>query len=236
MSTEVDVARAIAAMLVSDAAHAQAISSLTAIGEITLRDASVVAVAAVGAKLRRAWIVDREIVPEGWSDAAVDVLVKVEGNNDSEHLEGGIELKWWRRSDAANSSNRRRDLFRDLVRAAALYSTAREFALVGLLSTPESWDRTLATKGADSPIGDRLKATGDQSWSLRLLRACPTVQAAAIGLSGKVPVTSSFRTNLIAHARLTVDGASIADARVWSVRKTRKSKWLTPNEISLLFA
>lgn len=63
-------------------------------GETTLRDGLVVAAAAAGAQARQAWILDREVLPKGWTDAAVDLVISRHGNQGSIALIGGIELKW----------------------------------------------------------------------------------------------------------------------------------------------
>lgn len=47
-------AESVAAMLVSQAAHGLSTSSLQGLGEITLRDATIVGAASVGARMRQA--------------------------------------------------------------------------------------------------------------------------------------------------------------------------------------
>ena len=79
-NTEIQaLADATAHMLLSHACHGLATSSLEGIGEITLRDGLVVAAAAVGARTKRAWIFEREVLPDGWTDATVDLMVYRKG-------------------------------------------------------------------------------------------------------------------------------------------------------------
>jgi hypothetical protein len=108
---------AMASMLLSQAAHGLATGSLEGTGEITLRDGLIVAAAAEGARIRQAWIIEREVIPNGWTDAPVDLFLRKQGNLGAISTIGGVELKWWRKTDAGNSANRRRDLIRDFIRA-----------------------------------------------------------------------------------------------------------------------
>ncbi|WP_457825597.1 hypothetical protein, partial [Staphylococcus aureus] len=71
---------AMANMLLSQAAHGLATGSIEGTGEITLRDGLIVAASAEGARIRQAWIIDREIIPSGWTDAPVDLFLKKQGN------------------------------------------------------------------------------------------------------------------------------------------------------------
>jgi hypothetical protein len=134
-----ELADRICSILISHAAHGLATSSLEGMGEITLRDSLVVAAAAAGAQTKQAWVFQREVLPVGWTDSAVDLMLYRTGNHDAQHLVGGAELKWWRHTDKSNASNRRRDLVRDFLRAAALYPGVEDFAFVALLSTEVSW-------------------------------------------------------------------------------------------------
>lgn len=70
-----DLADRISSILISHAAHGLATSSLAGTGEITLRDSLIVAAAATGAKIKQAWVLKREVLPAGWSDSAVDLIV-----------------------------------------------------------------------------------------------------------------------------------------------------------------
>jgi hypothetical protein len=118
-------------------------------GEITLRDGLIVAAASIAAELRQGWLLEREVQPEGWHDSDVDLLISRKGNAGVIHTLVGVELKWWRREDAGNAANRRKDLIKDFFRAAALYSTVEEIAFVALVSTAFSWKATASTKGSD---------------------------------------------------------------------------------------
>ena len=70
-----DSADAISSMLVSHAAHGIATASLDGMGEITLRDGLIVASAAVAARTRQAWMLGREMTPDAWTDASVDLVI-----------------------------------------------------------------------------------------------------------------------------------------------------------------
>lgn len=226
------LAESIAWMLCSHAAHGMSTDSIKGIGEITLRDALIVATASIGAKQKRAWLLSREVVPSGWTDAAVDLMIyRVSGV--AENLVGGTELKWWRQADVRNSSNRRTHLVRDFVRAAALYSMSESFAFVALLSIKDSWAVTTDTRGCDRPIIEKVKSTTSELWSLNQLRDCPSVKATVKALNGKVPIASSFRTKLAASCSLSDPTGIMCTARVWEVSKVRNSHWVEdPDEIA----
>ncbi|WP_323162244.1 hypothetical protein, partial [Pseudomonas fluorescens] len=87
-----------------------------------------------------------------------------EGNSVEYHTVGAVELKWWRQTDKGNSSNRRRDLIKDFIRAAANYQNTESFSFVALLSTEVSWDVTLSNTKVDKDITPLLKKEGTQKW------------------------------------------------------------------------
>ncbi|OOE43711.1 hypothetical protein BZG09_09545 [Salinivibrio kushneri] len=142
-----ELADRVASMLLSYAAHGLATSSISGMGEISLRDGLVAAAAASGANQSRSWIIKREVQPQGWLDSAVDLYIKSKTSHGNIREVGGVELKWWRRDDAGNASNRRRDLVKDFIRAASLFSQVNDFAIVALLSTDVSWSKTTSTQG-----------------------------------------------------------------------------------------
>src|SRR5262245_20972023 len=128
-------------MLVSQASHGISTSSLVGLGEISLRGATIVAAASMGARLRQAWLLFREQTPNTWNGAAVDVVVARKVGHRIRWV-AGVELKWWRQSDGANAGNRRRELVRDFLRAASLCPLVDDVSFVTLLSTEDSWSRT----------------------------------------------------------------------------------------------
>jgi len=219
-----ELARAIGWMLCSHAAHGLSTGSLKGVGEITLRDGLIVAAASIGAKHKHAWLLEREVEPTGWSDSSVDLMIyRVSGQN--EVLVGGTELKWWRQKDKGNASNRRRDLVKDFLRAAALYTLSESFSFVALLSTKESWDATTDTRGKDKPILDKIKSEAAEHWNVSNLSSSPSVKASVRLLRGKVPVTTAFRTKLLAKCSLSDQAGMECFARVWEVQKTQNSRW-----------
>jgi hypothetical protein len=227
------LADGMACMLLSHAAHGVATRSLTGMGEITLRDGLIVAAAAAGARLSQAWIIDREILPEGWLDAAVDVMIHRKGNHGNLRLVGGIELKWWRRMDAANAANRRRDLIKDFVRAAALYPMVEDFSFVALLSTAVSWSSTVKTSGTDGPAMKKLRSHGSQHWNLKGLRECSAVKGTIRALNERVPIPNIFHTELMSNIMLAKPQNKVAAfARVWAVRKPQNTRTLNDGEIA----
>jgi hypothetical protein len=223
-------------MLLSHAAHGLATSSLSGMGEITLRDALVVAAAAAGSRMRQAWIIDREVVPDDWDDAPVDLLISREGNNGHVSLVGGTELKWWRRADAGNSANRRRDLIKDLFRAAALYPAVSSFSFVALLTTPDSWAATTDTTGSDQDAMRLLKRGGSQSWNSSTLAASAAMKGALRQLKGRVPLCSVFHTELLCSARLSLSKERVATAKVWRVKKPQRSVFMSAERVAELIA
>lgn len=218
-------------MLLSHAAHGIATSSVSGIGEIALRDGLIVAAAAVAAQERQAWILEREDKPQGWNDSAVDLVIYRKGNSNTLRSVGAVELKWWRRSDKGNASNRRRDLVRDLWRAAALYPSMSDFSLVALLSTKKSWDATAKTRGNDLTAMRKLMRKGSQTWNLKKLKGVPCVRNAVGSLNGRVPIVNAFHTSVVSFSGLTSPGGVEVFARVWAVRKPQNTKVLGSSEV-----
>jgi hypothetical protein len=146
-------------------------------------------------------------------------------------LVGAVELKWWRQDDAANASNRRRDLLKDFVRAAALYAQVESFSLVALISTAGSWSATVPTSGSDRQVMTRLAATGVQKWNLRKDADSAGVRGALRMLKGKCPVPNVFHTEVLAEARLQELEVQAACATVWAVRKPQGTRTLSEAEV-----
>lgn len=228
------LADGVASMLLSHAAHGLATSAIEGMGEITLRDGLVVAAAAVGAQAKQAWLLNREVLPPGWTDATVDLIVSRQGNQGTNRDLGGVELKWWRQTDPNNASNRRRDLIKDFMRAAALYSNVEDFAFVALLSTTGAWGATASTSGTDKPAMTLLNAAGTQKWRLPKLIGCSAVRNAVTALNGRVPIANIFHTELLASLSLSSGTTELAFARVWSVRKPQNTKFLLPQDVTQL--
>lgn len=232
-----DFADRIATMLLSHAAHGLATSSLEGMGEITLRDGLVVASAAMGAKNKRSWIIDREVVPQGWSDSAVDLVAYRKGNGKSLSMVGAVELKWWRRMDKANAGNRRRDLIKDFIRAAALHKVAEDFAFVALLSTSDSWHSTTATSQSDKDVMKLLSGTGIQKWNFENLKGSSSVRAALKALDGHVtPVSKILHSELLSHRTIGDGAKTMSFAKVWSIRRPQKTSDLSSSTIKTLCA
>lgn len=146
----------------------------------------------------------------------------------------GVELKWWRQSDAANAGNRRRELVRDFIRAASLYRLVESSSFVGLLSTTDSWNRTTNTGGRDAPAMALIRGVGQQAWNVHALRPAPAVRGAAHGLNGAVPVPKHFRSELLSSVALDVDGHEAVRARVWRVWKYQSTRFFTPPQLQTL--
>jgi hypothetical protein len=226
-----DLADRASSILISHAAHGLATSALDGMGEITLRDCLVVAAASSGSSLKQAWILEREVIPSGWSDAPVDLFIRRKGNQGALKDVGGVELKWWRRGDKSNAGNRRRDLARDFIRAAALYQHMESSAFVALLSTEVSWEKTTQTDKGDQPAMDLLCAKDAQKWNLISLQKSPAIKGAIRSVGNRVPITNIFHTKLISSLDLHLSSDRVASARVWSVVKPQRSKIMTAAEI-----
>lgn len=225
---------AMANMLLSHAAHGLATGSLEGTGEITLRDGLIVAAAAEGARIRQAWIIEREVIPNGWTDAPVDLFLRKQGNLGAISTIGGVELKWWRKTDAGNSANRRRDLVRDFIRAGALYSQIQSFAFVALLSTEGSWDATTKTNGTDKDAMLKLSSSGIQKWNLEKMISSKGVEGAMRSLEGKVPMPNIFHTELLCTRSLTDGTNQLAFAKVWKVKKPQNTVILDAAKLAKL--
>lgn len=227
-----DLADRVSSILMSHAAHGLATSALEGMGEITLRDGLIVAAASSGSHLKQAWILEREVVPQGWSDAPIDLLIRRAGAQSATKDVGGVELKWWRREDKSNAGNRRRDLVKDFIRAAALYQQMESFAFVALLSTEVSWESTTQTIKKDQVAMSLLSGEGTQKWSLNNLKESPAVKGAIRSLGNRVPITNIFHTKLVSSLDLHLSSGRVASARVWSVVKPQRSKFMTAPEIN----
>lgn len=227
-----DLADRICSILISHAAHGLATSSLEGMGEITLRDSLIVASAATGAQIKQAWILKREVLPAGWSDSAVDLVIYRQGNQGTIKEVGGIELKWWRQEDKGNASNRRRDLIKDFIRAASLYPAMDDFTFVALLSTEVSWTSTTNTTGADASAMGLLTASGSQIWNLNKLSTSPGVKGAIRFLNGKVPIPNIFHSKLLSTLELHFASGRSAFAKVWLLKKPQNTHYLTAQEVS----
>eukprot|EP01107_Rhizomastix_libera_P006759 TRINITY_DN20922_c0_g1_i1.p1 TRINITY_DN20922_c0_g1~~TRINITY_DN20922_c0_g1_i1.p1 ORF type:complete len:251 (-),score=25.24 TRINITY_DN20922_c0_g1_i1:151-903(-) len=229
-----DIGEAMTSMLLSHAAHGFATGSLEGTGEITLRDGLIVAAAAEGARIRQAWIIEREVVPAGWTDAPIDLILKRSGNLGAVSTIGGVELKWWRKTDLANSANRRRDLIRDFIRAASLYSQVQDFSFVALLSTEGSWAATTKTEGSDKGAMAKLSAPGSQQWNLKNMITSKSIQGAMRSLQSKVPIPNIFHTELLCTRALTNGPDQLAFAKVWKVKKPQNTIILTDAMLRVL--
>jgi len=227
-----ELADRICAILIAHASHGLATSSLEGMGEITLRDSLIVAAAAAGAQIKQAWVLQREVLPAGWTDSAVDLVIYRSGHQNILKEVGGIELKWWRQTDKGNASNRRRDLVKDFMRAASLYPAVDDFTFVALLSTEVSWTSTTATTGADAAAMALLTATGSQIWNLSTLAASPVVKGAIRYLDGKVPIPNIFHSKLLSTLELHFASGRSAFAKVWLVKKPQKTHYFTPAEVA----
>jgi hypothetical protein len=201
-------------------------------GEITLRDSLIVAAAATGAQIKQAWLLEREVLPAGWSDSAVDLIVYRQGNQGAMKEVGGVELKWWRQEDKSNASNRRRDLIKDFIRAASLYPVMDDFAFVAILSTEVSWIKTTGTAAKDKIVMDLLDAKDSKTWNLKKLANCPGVKGAVKSLNGKLPIPNIFHSKILSNLELHLASGRSAFARVWAIKKPQKSRFLTPLEIN----
>lgn len=228
------LAEAIASMLLSHAAHGMATSSLEGTGEITLRDGLVVAAAAAAARTKRAWLIEREVRPNDWTEGAVDLMVSRLGNANATHCVGTVELKWWRKTDPSNAANRRRDLLRDFIRAAAVYPLVEGFSFVALLSTSVSWDATAATTGSDSEPMAKVSATGSQRWNTTALATSAGMRGALRSLNGVVPICSTFHSELLCSRSLAAPGGDLAFAKVWKVKKPQNSIFLSQQRVQQL--
>ena len=233
MSIERQLAQKVSTILLSLSAHGHATSSLGGLGEISLRDGAVAAVAAVAARQRRAWVIRRELRPPAWRGANVDLVVQRRVAGTLKWV-AAMELKWWRQSDDSNASNRRRDLVRDFVRAASIYPTVEETSLVCLLARSKSWTDTITTSGKDKIVTPLIVATASTKWDLASLVQAPCVRGALRSASQSVPVPNRFTTELVAEAQVILAGKEIAAARVWSVRKHRNTRVLSPDEVVAL--
>lgn len=213
------LAESISHMLISHAAHGYALGSVDKMGEITFRDALVVAAAAVGTKIKQSWIIEREINPDSWSDGPVVDLVIFREKNKKQVLFGGTELKFWRQTDTGNASNRRKDLVKDFFRAAALSKECESFAFVSLIATQDSWKNTTNTSGKDEKVVQLLKSPDAQIWRKSQLEHCPSVKTATQEMRDKVPVSSAFSSYLLSTCEVRYEQRIKYISKVWKVRK-----------------
>ncbi|WP_373700198.1 hypothetical protein [Neisseria dentiae] len=223
----VELSDRICASLISQAAHALATSSLDEIGEITLRDSLILAVSAFSSSIRLAVIQDREYTPDGWEDSAIDLAILRKNTQQREEFIGGVELKWWRRSDTQNAANRRRDIVKDLIRTATLYSQVTDFAFMALLTTDVSWEKTIGKKSPDRKVMDKLTASAVEKWKIEEIQHTPCVSSAINYLKPKVSIPNIFHTKLLSSLELKFASGRSASAKIWLVKKPQKSYWLS---------
>ncbi|MEL7981532.1 hypothetical protein AAG584_15905 [Vreelandella titanicae] len=229
-----ELADRIASMLLAYAAHGLATSSMSGMGEITLRDGLVAAAAAAGANQSQSWIIAREIQPQGWLDSAVDIYIKSKTSHGNIREVGGVELKWWRRDDAGNASNRRRDLVKDFIRAASLFTQVNDFAIVALLSTDVSWSKTTNTQGSDAQVMSLLSGSGSQRWNIKNMSSCKAIQGSVRYLKGKVEIPNAFHSKLRSKYSLSFSSGHLAFARVWTVKRVPNSRIIPEDELDAL--
>lgn len=228
-----DLSEAMASILVSQALHSASTTSLPGLGEITLRDALIVAGAGVGARRSQAWMLEREITPAGWTDAWVDFVVLRKSRRKVKWV-AATELKWLRDDGASNASNYRKMVVQDFIRAADLSRSVEQAAYVAILSTNAAWERVTGTNGGDRGVMELIRRGGRQRWDLRQLTASPSIRDALTKLRGKCPIVSHLHTELTHHVKATGNGSSEVSARVWRVRKPQKSTILTAATIDAL--
>ncbi|OOE38426.1 hypothetical protein BZG06_16260 [Salinivibrio kushneri] len=229
-----ELADRVASMLLSYAAHGLATSSISGMGEISLRDGLVAAAAASGANQSRSWIIKREVQPQGWLDSAVDLYIKSKTSHGNIREVGGVELKWWRRDDAGNASNRRRDLVKDFIRAASLFSQVNDFAIVALLSTDVSWSKTTSTQGSDAQVMSLLSGSGSQRWNIKKMSSCKAIQGSVRYLKGKIEIPNAFHSKLRSEYSLSFSSGHLAFARVWTVKRVPNSRIIPEDELDVL--
>lgn len=230
-----DLADRFCSILMAHASHGIATSSLEEMGEITLRDGLIVAAAAAGASQKQAWIFKREELPAGWSDSAVDLTIYRRGNNEESKTVGAVELKWWRQTDSANASNRRRDLTKDFIRAASNYKNVESFSFVALLSTEVSCSATTSTTAGDKDVMALVTGPGTQKWNLGQLADSPGIRSAVQALGFRLPIPTAFHTKLLATFDLHLASGRTASARIWSVIKPQRTTYLAEAELESKF-
>jgi hypothetical protein len=228
---EDEIARSLSMVVLSYAAHGLGTESLSGLGEITLRDGLVAAAAAVGARRRAAWIIQREHQPEGWRSGNVDLTLWRMRQRRRQWF-CAVELKWWHKDDSSNAANRRAKLMRDFVRAGAVYPMLHQpekMAFVLLLSTKESWGTTVARHHA----GDRAICRHwesdyrEQAWNLSSLQSCPSVRAAVTELHGMgVQIPNIIHSELCFSVRVRQQRSEPALVRCWAVWKPQRSTFL----------
>lgn len=238
---EAEMARSLSLMLLSYAAHGLGTETLSGLGEITLRDGLVAAAAAVGARRQAAWIIEREHQPQDWNRGEVDLTV---WRKRSKRMRWfcAAELKWWRKDDSNNASNRRAELMRDFIRAGAVYPRLLQpdkMAFVLLLSTKTSWSTTVARHDAgDAALCRHWKsAYGEQIWDIAVMRTCPAVRAAVRDLHGMgVQMPNIIHSRLAFSVCVRQQRSEPAVVRCWSVWKPQGSTFLNDAGVTQITA
>lgn len=83
---------------------------------------------------------------------------------------------------------------------------------------------------------DLVKSDGAANWNLTRLSRSPAIKAAARLLKKRVPVISSFKSELLSTYSLSGADGAICTARVWAVRKPQNTRELTEAEIDSVSA
>jgi hypothetical protein len=223
-----EMAKALSLVLLSHTSHGLGTDTLSGMGEITLRDGLIVGAAAVGARRRAAWIIEREYQPSSWSSGNVDLTVWRKTRHRRRWF-CAAELKWWHQEDTNNAANRRTKLIRDFLRAGGVYQLLLQpdkMALVLLVSTAASWASTVTRHQAGDAHLCRNweRIYGTQRWNLIALRHCPGVRAGVTELRGMgVQIPGIIHSRLEYSVDVQQQRSTPATVRCWTVWKPQGS-------------
>ena len=159
-------------------------------------------------------------------DMIADAVIKERTTHNNTRTVAAIEVKWWRDADQSNASNRRKALVRDIIRAASMSNAVESFALVCLVATYESWDKTLNAKSEERNFINSI-ATSNDVVKVDPTRDLKSILKTLLGSNGqRFPIPTSIHVERQSECCISLNGNESVVARIWEVRKPQRSGWL----------
>lgn len=224
-----ELARKLNYALIAKAAEARSMSLLRYLSEATFQDALLhPCIAHASQSGTKGWAETETALTVESTKLYPDLMVKQQTSHGNVHTIGVVEVKWWRGGQGFNATNRRSDLFKDMLRASAFRSVVKQFALVCLVSTQDAWDNVLSVNKPESQLLRRLDVLSETVGVVPKNDFASVVNEISKPASRpKVPIASKLHVSMIHKCTLSLDDTKDSvTARCWLVRKPENSHWL----------